>query len=169
MGKLKIKKRAAPLTLDEKIKKVLRNYFATQFVLMVIVALVSWGVLTLLNVKYAIILSVLTGLLSAIPNFGITIAAVITTLVVVFDKINIWPNSSPVLEGLLVLIIFVLFNKFIDLFLAPLFLGKANKVNPVILFVIVLLGTFFFGIWGAILSVPLFLVMKTVVEHFSDS
>jgi predicted PurR-regulated permease PerM len=109
----------------------------------------------------------LTGVLSAIPNFGMLLATVVAGLVAILDGVNMWVNSPAWLEGLIILAIFFVFNKFVDLILAPIFLGATNKVNPFILLLIVLAGTIFFGIWGAILSVPLFLTIKTVIEHFS--
>lgn len=160
--------KVASLTLGEKIKKVLVAYFTTQFILMIFVGLATWGILTLLHVKYAILLGIFTGVLSTIPNFGMILASVAATLVALLDGVNMWSNSPQWLEGLIVLAIFFTFNKFVDLILAPIFLGKTTKANPFIIFLVVLAGTIFFGIWGAILSVPLFLVVKTIVGDLAN-
>lgn len=166
--KVKIQKKKVSLSLGQKIGKTLLNYITTQFILMVLVGVASWGILSLLNVRYAILLGVLAGVSSGIPNFGMIVTTVAATLVAFFDKVNIWNGSSPWLEAFLVLIIFVLLNKFVDLILAPIFLGKTNKINPFIMFLLVLLGTIFFGVWGAVLAVPVFLVVKTIIEHFNS-
>ena len=162
-----MKKVASP-TLGEKIKKVLINYLTTQFILMVIVGLATWGILTLLNVRYAVLLAILTGVLSAIPNFGILVATVVASLVAVFDQVVFLQNVPSIIEGIVILVIFVLLNKLVDLFLAPFFLGKTNKINPLVVFLVILLGTIFFGVWGAIFAMPVFLIVKTVLEHFSN-
>ena len=162
-----MKKVASP-TLGEKIKKVLINYLTTQFILMVIVGLATWGILTLLNVRYVVLLAILTGVLSAIPNFGILVATVVASLVAVFDQVVFLQNVPSIIEGIVILVIFVLLNKFVDLFLAPFFLGKTNKINPLVVFLVILLGTIFFGVWGAIFAMPVFLIVKTVLEHFSN-
>lgn len=161
-------KKVALLTLREKIRKVLINYFTTQFVLMIIVGLTTWGILTLLNLKYALVLAILTGVLSAIPNFGILVATVVASLVAVFDQVVFLQNTSSIIEGIVVLLIFVLLNKLVDLFLAPFFLGKTNNINPLVVFLVTLLGTIFFGIWGAIFAMPVFLIAKTVLEDFNN-
>lgn len=166
--KVKVAKKEVSLTLGQKIGKVLFGYFTTQFILMVLVGFASWGVLSLLHVKYAVLLGILTGILSGIPNFGIFIATVAVTLTAFFDKVNMWPGSSPWLEALVVLVIFVVLNKIVDLLIAPLFLGMTNKVNPLVVLSVVVLGTITFGVWGAILAVPIYLVIKTVVEHFLE-
>lgn len=161
-------KKVTPRTLGEKIRKVLINYFTTQFVLMIIVGLTTWGILTLLNLKYALVLAILTGVLSAIPNFGILVATVVASLVAVFDQVVFLQNTPSIIEGIVVLLIFVLLNKLVDLFLAPFFLGKTNNINPLVVFLVTLLGTIFFGIWGAIFAMPVFLIAKTVLEDFNN-
>lgn len=164
MGK---NKKNIQLTLGSKIWKVLITYFKTQFILMLIVGLLTWGILFLLKVKFAIPLAILTGVLSGVPNFGIIIATIVATLVAIFDKVVFLPNATPLVEGLAVMVIFIILNKFVDLILAPIFLGKTNKVSPFVIFMITLLGTVLFGVAGAILAVPLYLVIKTVIEHQS--
>lgn len=135
---------------------------------MIIVGVVTWGILALLNVRFAITLGVVTGVLSSIPVVGMLIATIAATLVAIFDNMSMWQNSSQWLEGLIVLAVLFIFNKFVDLLIAPIFLGKTNKVNPIVLILVVFIGTVFFGVWGAILSVPAFLVVKTTIEHYTS-
>ena len=154
-------------TLGQEIGKTLGNYLTTQFVLMAIVGLGTWGILTLLKVDYAILLAVITGTLSGVPGFGMTFSAIITAVVAILDKSNMWTNSPGWLEALIILAIFFVFNKIIDLIIAPIFLGKTTKIHPLVVILLVAIGTVFFGILGAILAVPLYLVVRTIVEHFS--
>jgi predicted PurR-regulated permease PerM len=164
--KKKITKNEAPQTLGVKIGKTLGNYFTTQFILMLFVGFSTWGILALLNVKYAILLGIATGVLSAVPNFGMFIAVVAITLVAIFDKAVFLPNSPSIIEGVVVFLIFVIFNKLVDFLIAPIFLGKTNKANPLVLLLVTLFGTIFFGITGALLAMPLYLVVKTTIDHF---
>lgn len=153
-----------PILVDE-IKIVLINYLKTQFVLMLIVtALVFWA-LSLLGVKYAVILAFGTGALSVVPFFGMTIASIIAGLVAIFDQVVFLPNMPSYVEGLVILLIFFILNKFVDLLLMPLFLGKTNKINPVILILVVFLGTAIFGIVGAFLAIPALLIIRTTWKH----
>lgn len=159
------KKKEVQLGLGAQIGKVLLAYFTTQFILMVLIGFTTWGILALLDVRYAVLLGVFTGVLSGIPNIGMFFATIAITAVAVLDKINFWPNSSPLVEGVLTLIIFIALNKLVDFLLAPIFLGKAVKLNPVILFFVILLGTIFLGPAGAILAVPILLVVRTVIKY----
>lgn len=153
--------------LTSMIRVVLVNYLKTQFVLMLIVTVLVWGILSLINVKYSIILAFFTGALSIIPFFGMTFASIAACLVAIFDMVVFLPNVHPIIEGLVILLIFFILNKFVDLLLAPLFLGKTNKINPILLILVVFFGTIFFGIMGAFLAVPILLVLKTTIEYYS--
>lgn len=154
------------LTLGGKIGKVLMGYFTSQFFLTIFVALLVWGILFLLEVKYALLLGVLTGVLSVIPTFGIITASLMVALVAIFDHVRFLSNYPEFVEGLLLLLILAILNKVVDLFLTPIILAKVGKVNPLILFAVVLVGTIFFGVLGAILATPVFLILKTVWEYY---
>lgn len=166
MPKTKAKKEAKQQPLSRKISKVLVNYFTTQFILMVIVGLATWGILSLMNVQYAVLLAVVTGIMSSIPGFGMLTATVIIATVAIFDNVGMWTNSPVWLEGLVVLTVFFIFNKIVDLALAPIFLGKATKLSPFTVILLVVLGTMFLGVWGAVLAVPIYLVIRTSIEHY---
>ncbi len=161
------RKKESQVGLGAQIWKVLLAYFTTQFILMIIVGLATWGILSLLNVRYAILLGVFTGALSGIPNIGMFFATIAIVLVAIMDKVNFWPNSSPIIEGLIVLIIFIVLNKLVDFILAPIFLGRAVKLNPIILFFVIILGTVFLGPAGAVLAVPILLVVRTIVKYYN--
>lgn len=165
-SKVKIKKKAPELTLDQKIVKVLVNYFTTQFILMVLVGFAAWGILELINVEYTVPLAVITGILSGVPVLGMFVSTIVTAVVAVLDDANMWTGSPAWLEGLIVIVIFFIFNKVVDWIIAPVFLGKATKVNPFIVILITTVGTISFGVVGAVLATPLYLVVKTIVEHF---
>jgi predicted PurR-regulated permease PerM len=167
MPKSKIKKKSNPLTLGGKIRDVLVKYLTTQFVLMVLVGVASWFILDLLNVKYAVILGIATGTLSIVPGFGMIIATIAASLVAIFDNVVFLPRMSAFFEGVVILLIFLVLNKIVDWLLAPIFLGKVAKVNPIIVLLAVVLGTLFFGVPGAFLAVPVLLVAKTIIDHFS--
>ncbi len=166
--KVIVKKHTLGMTLGQKIGKVLLNYIVTQFILMILVGIASWGILTLLHVQYPVTLAIVTGVLSGVPGFGMFVSTLAIMLVAILDKVSMWNGSPAWLEGIIVLIIFFVFNKLIDLVIAPIFLGKATKVNPFIMIILIIVGTVFFGVLGAILAVPLYLIIRTIIEHFSE-
>lgn len=161
------RKNEPQIDLGTQIWKVLLAYFTTQFILMILIGFATWGILALLHVRYAILLAIFTGVLSGIPNIGMFFATIAIAAVTIFDKVNFWSNSSPLVEGMLVLIIFIVLNKFVDFILAPIFLGRAVKLNPIIVFFVIILGTVFLGPAGAVLAVPMLLVVRTIIKHYN--
>lgn len=112
-------------TLGSKISNVLINYLKTQFILIIFVILMVWGIMTLV------------------------------------------PNLHPLIEILIVIGSFFALSNIMDLFVAPYFLGKKTKINPFLIFFSFLIGITFFGLVGALLAVPIALVVKTIWEHYS--
>ena len=167
MPKTKTKK-TPQLSLGKKIGKVLINYFTTQFILMILVGVASWTILNALGVRYAVILGIVTGTLSIVPGFGMVVSTLAAGLVAIFDKAVFLPNAAPFFEGVIILLIFIVLNKIVDWILVPIFLGKTTKINPLIIILAVIIGTILYGPAGAVLAIPLYLIIRTVIEHFSS-
>jgi predicted PurR-regulated permease PerM len=163
----KIKLSIAQKNLSKKIVDALASYVRTQLLLTVLIAIISWVLLSLFNVRYALLLSIFTGALSAAPIFGMLISSVIVALVAIFDSTRFLPNLPKVVEGLAILCMFGLFNFLIDYFVSPYLIGKSTNINPFLLLIVVIVGTAAFGIIGALLAVPVMVVIKTVIDHYN--
>lgn len=153
-------------TLGHKISDVLITYAKTQLLLMGVITAVTWYILTRIGVQYALFLALITGAASVVPVLGMMTAAIIASAVAIFDSVRFLPDVSVLFEGIAVLIIYALLNMGTDYFLSPYLIGKSAGIHPVMLLVFVLIGTFAFGAWGAILTVPVILVLKTISEHY---
>lgn len=155
-------------TLANRIADVLSTYVRTQLILVVVVTAVSWIMLSFMQVDYAWLLAIVTGSASVIPILGILVTAVIAAAVAVFDGARFLPNLPALAEGIVVLVLYGVLNVIIDYFLSPYMIGKSAKIHPMLLLVAVILGTVTFGFLGAIFTVPVLLVIKTVSEHGND-
>lgn len=153
-------------SLLAKILLTLVRYGKTQLLLVVLITAISWVVLALLGVRFALLLAVLTGALAVVPFFGMLVSTFIVSLVAIFDGAMFLPNVSPIFEGIVLLVVYGLFNFVIDYFLSPYLTGKITNIHPIILIVSVMLGTMLFGLLGAVFVVPALLVVKTVLEYY---
>lgn len=151
--------------LLKKIVSVLVTYAKTQLLLIALVTVLTWILLSRLGVEYAALLSLITGSASVIPNVGILTAAIIASLFAVFDGTRFLPTMPAVFEGVIVLVSYGLVNLVVDYLLSPYLIGKSSHIHPVVLLVCVLIGTSVFGVAGAFLTIPVVLIVKTVVEH----
>lgn len=152
-------------TLTQKIVSVLAGYAKSQLLIMIAVTVVSWITLSMLQVRYALLLAVVTGALSAVPVLGMLTSAVIAGLVAIFDGAR-FLNGPAFFEGIALLLVYVILNFLIDTFLSPYLIGKISNIHPFILFLSVLAGSAVFGISGAVFAVPFMLIAGTVITHY---
>jgi predicted PurR-regulated permease PerM len=153
-------------SLPVKIKRVLIAYLKTQFIVMVVVASTVWIMLSVIGVRYPLLLGLMTGALATIPTLGMLVSAIIAALVATFDNIRFLPKAPAILEGVVILGAFLLLNLVVDYVLSPYITGKITKVHPLVTLFAVLVGSALFGIIGAFLAVPVLLIVLTVWKHY---
>lgn len=151
--------------LNKKITSTLVRYLKTQFMVVIITGLVSWLILSLLGVRFALLLGFITGAFVVVPMIGMITAAILASISAAFDGIRFLVNIPEIFEGLVVLIVYTILNILVDYFLSPYLLGKVTKIHPVILFLAVIVGAGMFGFVGALLAAPAVLVVKTILDH----
>jgi predicted PurR-regulated permease PerM len=52
--------------------------------------------------------------------------------------------------------------------LTPALMSRAARMNPVAIFVGLLFWSWVWGIWGAVLAVPMLMMIKAVCDHIED-
>ena len=150
--------------LSQKIAQVLWVYIKTQFMLILLVTFISWSMLSLLGVQYALLLGFATGSASVVPILGLGVTAIIAAIVAIFDSTRFLPHIPSFFEGLIVVILYGLLNFVVDYFLSPYLIGKSTNIHPLLLLIAVLLGTLAFGFVGTLFAIPAVLVIKTIIE-----
>lgn len=116
-------------------------------------------VLTALGVNYSLALGALSGLLEFLPVLGPLIATVVAALVAIFQDGN-WFGMAPIWYALLVVVVMFALQQIEGAVLVPRFVGDALDLHPVIVIVVVLMGTSLAGILGAILAAPVAATVK---------
>jgi predicted PurR-regulated permease PerM len=112
-----------------------------------IVAIVtSYILLLILGVPYALVLSVLTGILDLIPLVGSSIAGVVVALVAL-------AAVSPA-AALVTVVFHVFYRLFEDYLLNPRVLRRTVDVSPLVTIIAVVFGGALLGIVGAVVAVP---------------
>jgi predicted PurR-regulated permease PerM len=123
------------------------------------VAMVVTGALYLVNMPNPLLWGALAGLLNFIPYFGPFTVVLILALVglTTFDSLG---------EGLLPPLIYLGVHALESNFLTPMILGRRLTLNPVVIFVSLIFWTWMWGIPGALLAVPLLMMLKIICDHF---
>ena len=124
-----------------------------------IIGLICYIVCAILNMPYALLVSVMVGVTNIIPFFGPFIGAVPSAIVILM--------VSPV--KCLIFVIFVIILQQVDgNIIGPKILGSSVGINGFWVMFSIILGAGLFGFWGMLLGVPVFVVLYTAINNAID-
>ena len=124
-----------------------------------IVGLICYIVCAILNMPYALLVSVMVGVTNIIPFFGPFIGAIPSAIIILM--------VSPV--KCLIFIIFVVILQQVDgNIIGPKILGSTVGINGFWVMFSIILGAGLFSFWGMLLGVPVFVVIYTVINNGID-
>lgn len=136
-------------------------YIYCQLIDAAIVAVLSILVLSLLQVKYAVVLGLLMGFCNLIPYFGAIIGAVSVILLTFFTG----GLFKCIWTGIALLVL----QQADANFIGPRIMGSKLKLRPLWVIFAVTVGGGLFGILGMVLSVPILVVVKMIVSDYFKS
>ncbi|MBO5556282.1 MAG: AI-2E family transporter [Oscillospiraceae bacterium] len=120
-----------------------------------IIGLICYIVCAILNMPYALLVSVIVGVTNVIPFFGPLIGAIPSAIIILM--------VSPF--KCLIFVIFVILLQQVDgNIIGPKILGNSIGINGFWVMFSIILGAGLFGFWGMLLGVPVFVVLYTLVE-----
>jgi len=109
--------------------------------------------MTILGVRYGVVLGLLGGILQFIPIVGPLIYGTTAVTIVLFQP-GAWLGLSPVTHALIVLGDVVVLQEISDNFLVPRILGSSLHLHPVAILVFALIMANLAGLVGLLLSAP---------------
>jgi predicted PurR-regulated permease PerM len=141
---------------------ILKHYFVGVLAIVIYATAASYvGLALILGLHHAVLLALMTGIAETLPIIGSTIVAVIAGLTAL--------HQATGLTGVVAFAIYATVLRLtIDQVVAPLVLGRAANVHPVLIIFCFLAGGVTFGITGVILSVPAALTIKTALATLYD-
>lgn len=145
--------------MDE-IEKRLGGWIRAEIVLMIIIGLLTFIGLTLLGIDYALPLAIFAGFLEIIPNIGPFISAIPAVLLALL--------ISP-LMALAVAALYFLVQQIENNFIVPQLMAKECGLNPLITIIALIAGFKLGGFIGAILAVPVVLLIEIILTEVSTS
>lgn len=130
----------------------IRGYMGVRAVLGLIAAILDYLLLQILGVDYALLWGVLSFLLSFVPNIGFTLSLVPPTLLALVE--GGWQRALIVFVGYQVI------NNVLDNVVGPRFVGREMKISALLSFLSVIFWAWVLGPTGAILAVPLTVLIR---------
>lgn len=131
------------------------RWFQGQILLGLLVGILVFLGLTILGVKYALVLAALSAIFELIPIFGPILAAV-PAIIIAFTQ-------SPTL-GFIVLILFFIIQQFENHLIYPVVVRKTTGVPPILVILALIIGGKLGGFFGILLAMPLAVVLMEIMH-----
>ncbi len=136
----------------------LGGWIRGQLILMVVIGSVTYLGLSLLGIPYALPLAVFAGLLEILPNLGPTIAAVPAIILAYIGGGAFSAGATT--------FFYIVIQQLENNLIVPKILKDNVDVNPLISIVTILIGFKLGGVVGALLSIPTYIVVRTIYSFW---
>ena len=114
--------------------------------------------MSILGVKYAVLLGFMIGLFNLIPYLGAIIAVVIAGLITLL--------TGGIYQAIWMLVIVIILQQIDANIINPKIIGNSLQISPIlIIFSVTVIGSYF-GIIGMFLAVPIVAVIKLLINDF---
>jgi len=144
--------KATSLTAD------VRNYVVVLTGINMLVGLGNTILLLILGVPYAVLWGILAWFMGYIPSVGFWFA-LIPPVLLAYAEYGLQ-------TALIVFVGYVVINGGVQNFVQPKIMGDRLSISPVIVFISLFVWTFLLGGIGALLAVPLTLLVLTILDNF---
>ena len=143
------------VSLWKRTQRKISLWMKGQMLLAVLIAVLTYLVLSLLGIQYALLLSIIAGFMELVP-YGILVALVPA---VFFSYISGGAGSALMVFGA-----YLIIHQF-DIFLfSPLIIKRVVGLSPLAMILSVLIGLELGGFWGLILSIPVAVLLMEILS-----
>jgi predicted PurR-regulated permease PerM len=143
----------------EIIQDIIMRYIRGQLFLGLVVGTMSYIMLLIMGINYALPLAIFSGIMELVPMVGPWVGGalgVLVTLAVAPEK-AIWVALG-----------YLIIQLMENMFLVPKVQGRQMKINPAFVIVLTVLGAYFAGILGFIIVLPATMMIVQLFTYFRD-
>jgi len=148
------------VAIFENTTKRIGHWFQSRILISLILSILCWIGLYFIGVKYSATLGLLNGVLDIIPIIGPVLAVFITALVALTDSwlLVVWA----------VIFLFII-HYLNNILFTPLIMGKMSGLNPLVIFIALLIGARVAGFIGFILAIPATIIIQEIYKAWENS
>jgi predicted PurR-regulated permease PerM len=139
------KHRTYTMDLIERMQIKIGLWLRGQLLLSVIVGILTYIGLSILGVKYALLLAIVAAIFEIIPYLGPWLAAIPAVLVSFSDSL---------VKVVLVIVLYIIIQQLENNLIVPKLMQKMVGLNPIIVIMAILIGIKLGGVVGGLLGVP---------------
>ncbi len=147
------------MQLWSKVQSRLGNWLRAQLILSLVIFTLTYIGLSILQVKYALVLAMMAGAFELVPYVG-PIMAAIPAIFLAFVQ-------TPYL-ALFVIVLYFIIQQLENTFIVPKVMGRVTGLNPIVVLIAVLIGAKIGGIVGTLMAVPVATALSTFLYDFNN-
>jgi predicted PurR-regulated permease PerM len=145
------------------VDRVLGRFLRAEVVLVIIMSSVTWVALTILGVRYALVLALLAGVLELVPFIGPVLAG--TPAVIIGFLLPSPFGWHPLVNAGVIAATYFVLRHAEDYFVIPQVIGRAVELHPLLAMFAAFAGLRLGGILGMFLGVPLAAVIRLLLAY----
>jgi len=134
----------------------IKNYMVLKAIISALTGLIVWIALIIIGTEYAFLWAVLAFLLNFIPNIGSIIAAVPAILITLVQLGGV--------STLIVSVLYISINVIIGSIVEPKLMGRGLGLSTLVVFLSLLFWGWLLGMVGMLLSIPLTIMAKIILN-----
>lgn len=154
---LPAKQRERGQDIWNRIENKLGKWFLGQIMVSTIVGLMTWIAAMLLGLPYAAVLGVLAAILEIVPTVGPIVAAIPAIMLGATESVE---------KALIVTVVYIIIQQIESHFVTPMLMGRRVRLHPIVIILAFLVGSVTWGVLGALLSVPVAIMISAVIDSF---
>jgi len=141
--------------LWERSQKKIAYWIKGQMFLGLLVAVLTYLVLSILGIQYALLLAIIAGVMELIP-YGVILALVPA---VSFSYISGGASSAFLVAGA-----YLIIHQFEVFLFTPLIVKRVVGLSPLVVIISALIGFELAGIWGVVIAIPIAVIVMEIMN-----
>ena len=147
------------LKVWRRVKIKIYRWFSAQIILSALITVLSFIALRIIGVKYAVVLSLISGVFELVPIIGPILAGILAATVALEQSFN---------SAVLIALAYLLIQQTESHLIVPNIMKKAVDLNPAVVLFLVLIGTEIGGgVIGIIVAIPLGVIFREILVEIS--
>lgn len=150
--------------LYRRVRMIWMNYLRGQLLLMLVVGVVFSIAWTILGIPGALVLGILAGFFTIIPDVGPFLAAIIAAVVALLEGSS-WIPLPNLLITLIVISVYLVLIGLKNFLLRPFIMGRSVHMSEALVFIFIIMATVMWGILGALLVIPAAASLAVIFDY----
>ncbi|MCW2119943.1 AI-2E family transporter [Flavobacterium sp. 7A] len=150
----------------EKINELLTRYFVGLLIQLTAVFILYFIVLIVFKSENAFVIAFLCALLNIIPYIGPIIGTVLAAILTLIGGIGSDFRTEVLPTTIYVVIGFMLVQVIDNNINQPIIFSKSVKSHPLEIFLVILISGITFGVFGMVVAIPIYTMVKVVLKEF---